>query len=110
MELYGIENVRGGNYCKIILNNNDINHINKLINGNNNLCYRCGRNNHFIKECYATYHKNGKIIELYDEFVIIDSNNTFCNRCGRNSHNDENCYAKKHINGIIKESDTCIIS
>lgn len=25
-----------------------------------NLCYRCGRNNHSVDNCYATYHRNGK--------------------------------------------------
>ena len=28
-------------------------------NNNKNLCYRCGRDTHYVSECYASTHKNG---------------------------------------------------
>jgi hypothetical protein len=56
-------------------------------------CYRCGRNSHFVNDCYATTHINGK---------ILGKNNSIkkgCKRCGRTSHSENDCYAKTHVNG-----------
>lgn len=83
MKKYGIDNVRGGSFCKehldkdekhtlkkIIggddLNENDDKILNKLANGDSNCCYRCGRKNHFISNCYAKTHINGHVLEESD--------------------------------------------
>jgi|SRR5579872_3935877 len=52
-------------------------------------CYRCGRNSHFISECYATTHVNGKMLGVKKG----------CKRCGRTSHLENDCYAKTHVDG-----------
>jgi hypothetical protein len=51
MEKYGIENVRGGSYTKVTLNTYDLNHINKILNSNNDKCIICGEFGHFANEC-----------------------------------------------------------
>ena len=62
MSKYGIENVRGGTYSNIELDDNCISVLEKEIRHSKNLCTRCGRDTHFIKDCYANTDNNGDII------------------------------------------------
>ncbi len=62
MAKYGIENVRGGTYSNIDLDANCISVLEKEIWHSKNLCTRCGRDTHFIKECYAKTDSNDNII------------------------------------------------
>lgn len=63
MEKYGIENVRGGTYSNMVLDANCIAVLEKEIRHSNNLCVRCGRGTHFVKDCYATTNSDGKAIK-----------------------------------------------
>jgi hypothetical protein len=63
MAKYGIENVRGGTYSNIVLDDNSILVLEKEIRHSKNLCTRCGRDTHFIKDCYANTNSNGSIID-----------------------------------------------
>lgn len=65
MDKYGIDNVRGGIFSSINLTSMDILYINKLINGANDKCFKCG-SFHFINSC--NYIKNYKI--TYTEKII----------------------------------------
>jgi len=68
MAKYGIENVRGGTYSNIVLDDNSILVLEKEIRHSKNLCIRCGRDTHFIKDCYANTNSNGAIIDsIYNE-------------------------------------------
>jgi predicted GIY-YIG superfamily endonuclease len=60
MAKYGIENVRGGTYSNIDLDANCISVLEKEIRHSKNLCTRCGRDTHFIKDCYAKTDSNDK--------------------------------------------------
>lgn len=51
MSKYGIENVRGGSFTSVILSENEINILNKMIRGNKDVCYNCGKDSHFIMNC-----------------------------------------------------------
>ena len=51
MEKYGINNVRGGTFCELKLNKDNIETIKKMINGSTDKCYICGENGHFAKDC-----------------------------------------------------------
>ena len=60
-------------------------------------CERCGRDGHYVSECYAEFDIEGE--------RIIDSNS--CKRCGRSNHNTLNCFAKVDKNGkYIKDIHT----
>lgn len=63
MAKYGIENVRGGTYSNIDLDDNSISVLQKEIRHSKNLCTRCGKNTHFIKDCFAKTDSNGVIID-----------------------------------------------
>ena len=59
MAKYGIENVRGGNYSQIILDDYKIKALNDEFSTVTNVCFRCKRAGHFIKDCYATTMADG---------------------------------------------------
>lgn len=115
MYKYGIQNVRGGSFLSINLNNSTIEHINKMILGSNNSCFICGNTNHFANECdnfvYACnywdkefeYEKDCEKHEIicyrnkkYSQ-NIYNKNTNLCFRCGRTSHYADECYAS--VNG-----------
>jgi hypothetical protein len=51
MGKYGIENVRGGSYSKIVLNDSEKQVAKQQIHSINNECYKCGDNDHKASEC-----------------------------------------------------------
>ena len=51
MNIYGIDNVRGGSYCNNTLTEYEKIFIKKELDTANNKCYICGSNNHFAKNC-----------------------------------------------------------
>jgi predicted GIY-YIG superfamily endonuclease len=51
MEKYGVNNVRGGSFCEIKLDNDNSNTINKMLDGANDKCYNCGKKGHFATQC-----------------------------------------------------------
>jgi predicted GIY-YIG superfamily endonuclease len=63
MSKYGIENVRGGTYSNIELDDNCKSVLEKEIRHSKNLCTRCGRDTHFIKDYYANTDSKGVIID-----------------------------------------------
>jgi hypothetical protein len=72
MENYGIENVRGGAYSSIELNDDQITALKIEFTSALDLCTRCMRPGHFINSCYAKTDINGDIIvnnkyKHYDE-------------------------------------------
>ncbi len=83
MKQYGINNVRGGSFCQLILDEEHINTINRMINGSNDKCYKCGSNNHFANYCN----------------VSNQSKKLKCDRCERVGHTIDDCYASTDKNG-----------
>ena len=93
MEKYGINNVRGGSFCEIKLNKNNLEVIKKMISGSTDKCYICGENGHFAKDCY---NDNDKLLEEFENLLI---DNDLCFRCYRKGHYASDCYAKTTITG-----------
>lgn len=99
MAKYGIENVRGGTYSNMVLDDNSIAVLEKEIRHSNNLCTRCGRDSHFIKDCYATTDSDGIAIagaiegvkkEVSKKSHVYKAKITTRNK-GRSCYSDDSC-------------------
>jgi len=76
MRIYGINNVRGGTYSKIILEGNEIELLTKELNHSEDKCLYCGEYGHFIKYCQ----KKTNTVSA----PIINHKHMFdCNACGK---------------------------
>jgi predicted GIY-YIG superfamily endonuclease len=62
MSQYGINNVRGGTYVTDTLTQSQLDSLKAEIWGASDLCNKCGRENHFFKDCYAKNDKEGNVI------------------------------------------------
>lgn len=112
MNMYGIDNVRGGSYTSIILPDYQIKSLEIEICTSNNRCFKCQKTGHFASSCNAV--PNIPVKEQSTETIInsepikldmspLTKTNKYrrCNRCGRSTHWIAHCYAKTHINGNI---------
>ena len=117
MKKYGIENVRGGSFCKFKLSNDNVNTIKQMILFNSDICYICEQENHFGNKCpykkrkieveKEFVNKKRKIDEIHEIHEIHHQNQIqdiikkeICQRCYRINHSTKNCYAKKYKNGM----------
>jgi hypothetical protein len=130
MALYGIDNVRGGTYVTEELDEVQHYTVQKEIWGAKNLCTQCGRDGHFVKNCYSSKDVNGNDIcesdtdiweceycdkefeteyscekhERYCKNKNINSS-IICYRCGRSGHKSPDCYARTDVDGNEFDSD-----
>jgi len=88
MILYGIDNVRGGSYCKIQLSQFEKKKALQTIRSVSDQCYTCGEKGHFAidckydknhheeeKECNKTYNNNcNETDKEHDEYNETDEN------------------------------------
>ena len=59
MSKHGIDKVRGGSYVEIQLSKFHTDAVNMEIRGAKDLCTKCGRSGHFVKDCYAKTDASG---------------------------------------------------
>ena len=91
---HGIENVRGGKYCKMKLDDLDMQMIHRDTCQKTNTCFHCGLQGHFISQCP---NKNKKEKEKTSIKRIIKKK---CAFCGRLNHTSNNCFAQTDIYGV----------
>ena len=60
MDKYGVDNVRGGSYCKTHFSQYEREKAQQTINSIMDKCYKCGEKGHFSKECDNTIKKEKK--------------------------------------------------
>ena len=91
MEQYGINNVRGGSFCQLKLDKDNLSTIKKMINGSSDKCYIyiCGETGHFAKDYKQDCEASDNILE---EFFITKNKKNTCDICGKKCHKTINCY------------------
>ena len=129
MSQYGIDKVRGGSYVELELDDFQKETLNREIWGAGSLCSRCGRQGHFVKDCFAKTDILGERIEGEDKhcggrfatemqcgvnektFIKEKKTRSFyvkhtsikkervCYRCGNPGHYSPDCYAIRHVKG-----------
>ena len=72
MNKYKIENIRGGTYSQIDLNNDQIEEINNKIRGATDKCMKCGSSDHFIRNCVNNEKETKKEIKKEKEDLKED--------------------------------------
>ena len=89
---YGIDNVRGGSYSALEIPELHYNLIEAEMWRINNLCGRCGREEHEEIQCLDTHDVNGReIIDDDTDDGIID------NGCDSYSDSDDSCFDSSEI-------------
>ena len=87
MNKYGINNVRGGTFSTIDLDTTTTTIIKRMLDSQNDNCYRCGKTGHITNQCYAK-----TCVQEYDG--DSEEEEYKCYRCGRAGHFADQCYAK----------------
>ena len=99
MKKYGIENVRGGPYCKVHLNHDTIENLKKQIYHDENKCFQCGKEGHFAKNCTVAKKEVSSFLPPINTVRHHNRSQVTCYRCGRNGHIAPECFAKTNVNG-----------
>jgi hypothetical protein len=76
MDIYGIDNVRGGSFTKIKLSDEIKKTLKRMSNGTNDKCFKCGKAGHFANYCYSKSNQDKK---KQSQHVRIWT----CNFCGK---------------------------
>ena len=90
MKKYGIYNVRGGSFCKEVLSSENITTIQKMINGSEDKCYKCGESGHFATNC-------NNVVKQEMLWSCNYCNKQFKTKKGAQCHENLYCKVKKSM-------------
>lgn len=108
MQQYGIDNVRGGSFTKVILEYSQIKTINTMIKSNNDKCYKCGKKGHFVNNCSNNKNKTDSF-EYYpkDDWWECDyCGKIFDTKKGCLFHENVYCKKKHYNNNYYNDTDS----
>lgn len=85
MSKYGIENVRGGTFCNVVLSPKTIKILKNMISTQNLTCFKCNEKGHYANECPTKKSINSVI----------------CYKCNEKGHYSNDCVNQKNIASIM---------
>ena len=132
MKKYGVDNVRGGAYVSIEIDEATKSVLEREIRGDNDKCFKCGLGGHFANRCPITVREEPEVVEVNvwgcehcdKEFTSMTraiaherrctskpqprpaKKTGACYRCGRTSHYSPDCYAKTDTDGNDLDSNS----
>jgi predicted GIY-YIG superfamily endonuclease len=106
MKKYGIDNVRGGSFCELILNDESINTIKRMIYGASDKCFNCGSAEHYIADCNSTQYgyidkKPYHINDIINTELLLKE---ICNKKGSRLELCNGPKIKPYFRRYVKES------
>jgi hypothetical protein len=105
MSIHGINKVRGGSYTQIELSQIEKLTLQKEIWNAQDACTRCGRYNHFVKDCYASKDINNNKIDdlddLCDEYVVW-----CCEYCDKEYYDEKDCEQHEILCNKLKNNNS----
>lgn len=114
MEVYGVDNVRGGSYSNLELTFDQYLFIRRQINHGNSMCLACGKPGHFIRECHTDIcYRCGGVGHTYNTCTAIEHTMNgkldSCTRCGRPDHWAFRCNRSKDVFGRSLVQSNCSV-
>ena len=97
MMKHGMDNVRGGTYVEIKLDDFQQEALSREFWSARDACMRCGRPGHFVKDCKAYHDIRGN--KLFEEVWC-------CEKCDKEFDDEKEC--EKHERYCKKEEDTIL--
>lgn len=117
---HGIDNVRGGSYCSIVLTDLQTAALQAELRSATNACHACGDSGHFIRECPLLAEESEQAESACDvcnergvgchsplNCPALSMRGAsqkkrgppLCQRCGRDSHSASQCFATLDVQG-----------
>ena len=84
---YGVDKVRGGIFCELVLNQEDRQYINNFLEKTDSGCYLCRSKKHYFKQCPSIICNECK----EQGHISRKCPNTICHKCGRVGHWEIDC-------------------
>ena len=99
---YGIDNVRGGSYCSIDLDDGKYQSLTTELRSATGVCFKCGLTGHFAAQCHVNNASKNVVTDTpKPKSKATSKKDDGCFRCGRSGHWADTCYARTSVDGSL---------
>lgn len=102
MNKYGINNVRGGSFCQLVLSDSTYKTLTKMLNNNNDKCFYCGSLDHFVKDCDKKSKRAIKHVQVNNKTLTCTYIDGICiEKIPKYTNNENVCIIECYLNKSI---------